>query len=78
MSYMQRYKEPGWERVTPPDKAGRRALWMREVPGGGLELCAGREGDDAYVKISSDHPEYKNLIDLLYTLQYGYSLDLES
>lgn len=41
----------GWEEVALPD--GRRGLWRRhgECECGALrvELCAGREGDDAYV-----------------------------
>ena len=33
------------------DPAGRRGIWYRESPGV-VELCAGRDGDDAYVRIA--------------------------
>jgi len=44
---MMRCKEPGWVKLTCPD--GRRGVGMR-VTDGAVELCAGREGDDAYVE----------------------------
>lgn len=44
----------GWHEVMLPD--GRRGLWEREGKCGGcdaptVEYCAGREGDDAYVRL---------------------------
>jgi hypothetical protein len=50
---VHRCKEEGWQRVTPLDKAGRRALWVR-VSGDKIELCAGREGRDDYAVLSLD------------------------
>lgn len=55
-----RYKQPGWTLAAMNDPALRRGLWYRETRDGPLppnpirallrvELCAGREGDDAYV-----------------------------
>jgi hypothetical protein len=41
---MLRCTEPGWIKICCPD--GRRGLWMR-VSDASIELCAGREGDDA-------------------------------
>lgn len=45
---------PGWVRLTPMDRAGRRAVWFRAKATGNelpteLEIRAGREGDDAHV-----------------------------
>jgi hypothetical protein len=44
---MMRCEEPGWTRIGP---TGRRSLWSR-ISTRRIELCAGREGDDAYVCI---------------------------
>jgi hypothetical protein len=33
--------------------SGRRGLWFRQNPDGTLEICAGREGDDAYARITN-------------------------
>jgi len=48
-----RCNEPGWCLVALPD--GRRGLWYRETREKGhlvgLELCAGRAGDDHYVDV---------------------------
>lgn len=49
----ERYLEPGWRRIGRIDKQGRRSLWIRESRDA-VELCAGREGDDAYVRIPDD------------------------
>lgn len=42
-------REDGYEEMLRPD--GRRGLWMRGADDSTVELCAGREGDDAYVKL---------------------------
>lgn len=44
--------EPGFEPLLDElaDPAGRRNVWIRENTGD-VELCAGREGDDAYVRL---------------------------
>ena len=46
---MCRCEEPGWTLVASHDQTGRRGLWMRGDALDGIELCAGREGDDEYV-----------------------------
>lgn len=53
---MIRYEQPGWELCAMHDPAGRRGLWARFSSGPDsipsvIEICAGREGDDAYVRI---------------------------
>jgi len=48
-----RCNEPGWRLAALPD--GRRGIWYREVREHdvlvAIELCAGREGDDAFVRL---------------------------
>lgn len=44
-----RILQPGWIQVAGHDPSGRRGLWYRGSPEQGVELCAGREGDDCYV-----------------------------
>ena len=39
---------PGYELLAMHDPSGRRGLWARYEEAA-VELCAGREGDDAYV-----------------------------
>lgn len=46
--------EPGWICISMHDPAGRRGLWFRRTSDGGVELCAGREGDDAWAKVEPD------------------------
>lgn len=50
-----RYKQPGWELAAMNDPAGRRGIWYRATFAGenelvALEVCGGREGDDAYAR----------------------------
>lgn len=45
---MMRMNEPGWVELARPD--GRRGVWIR-VTDRGIELCAGREGDDEYLSL---------------------------
>lgn len=59
-----RYQDPGWRRIGRIDKPQRRSLWIRETYNT-IELCAGREGDDAYVKIAPDNPQWHDLRDVL-------------
>ncbi len=60
-----RKDEPGWEEIGLFDHAGRRGLWLRRQPPmpentlrvdapivEQIEVCAGREGDDDYVKLT--------------------------
>ena len=61
----------GWTRIGRYDSARRRSLWIRligEDESGGvqaIELCSGREGDDAYVKLTSADPQWAALCDVL-------------
>lgn len=59
-----RYLEPGWHRIGRIDKPRIRSLWIRESSDA-IELCAGREGDDAYVRLTPDNPQWRDLWDVL-------------
>jgi hypothetical protein len=59
-----RCQEPGWRRIGRIDAPERRSLWIRESRDV-IELCAGREGDDAYVRITPDNPQWHDLSDVL-------------
>jgi len=61
---INRFLDPGWERIGRIDKAERRSLWIRESPDV-IELCAGREGDDAYVRITPENPQWRDLSSVL-------------
>lgn len=72
--------EQGWEAIAVPD--GRRGLWIRvSRESGSLEICAGREGDDAYVvlrtgtKVTAE--KLNNLLDCLLHLRDGTELASE-
>ena len=56
------YDEPGWIELTLPD--GRRGVWMR-VGEDKVELCAGREGDDAYVCFEPTRQQYHDAVGIL-------------
>lgn len=47
-----RASQPGWQCASMHDPAGRRGIWFRRESPGAVEVCAGREGDDAYVRIA--------------------------
>lgn len=42
--------DDGYHLLAMHDSSGRRGLWVR-VASDEIELCSGREGDDAYVKL---------------------------
>ncbi len=55
---VMRCSEPGWRLVAMNDPAGRRGVWIRETATRkgaplALEVCGGREGDDAYVRLAA-------------------------
>ncbi len=50
----------GFHRIGRIDAQGRRSLWLREEIDA-IELRAGREGRDAHVRITSEHPCYNEL-----------------
>lgn len=60
---MTRLDEPGWVQIGLMCASGRRSLWWRvtedpdtkDGPPAAMELCAGREGDDAYARF--DRPQ---------------------
>lgn len=65
-----RHHEPGWRRIGRIDSDGRRSLWIRETTDC-IELCAGREGDDAYVRIDASNPQWRELEDVLSRARYA-------
>ena len=77
---MGRCFDRGWELIAVPD--GRRGLWMRRSSSGFiLELCAGREGDDAYVKLDIGEPitieVVHGIVDVLRYLEWSESVRKE-
>lgn len=70
-----RANEPGWVRIGRYCGARRRALWFRVPDGHGVidefELCAGREGDDDYVKVDRSNPQFGALLDVLSTAAFA-------
>lgn len=87
---LNRCIDPGWRRIGRIDSAGRRSLWIRETWNRDgpacIELCAGREGDDAYVRITPDNPQWRDLENVLtcarFAAEYedgdGLTLDREA
>jgi hypothetical protein len=71
-----RSDEDGWVPIAVPD--GRRGLWMKVTPTT-VELCAGREGDDAYVKFEVGEAVSKSDVkEGLEVLDYFvYALDVQ-
>lgn len=60
----------GWTRVGRYDSPRRRALWVRfhqadEWHMGTVEMCAGREGDDQYVRLEAGSPGFDELVGCL-------------
>jgi hypothetical protein len=67
---LNRFTEPGWRRIGRIDAVGRRSMWIRETAGS-IELCAGREGDDAYVRITPENPQWTDLLDVLLCARFA-------
>lgn len=59
-----RLEEPGWVRIGLYDAAERRSLWVRYTDDA-IELCAGREGDDAYMKLDKANQAFGELLEIL-------------
>lgn len=68
--------ETGWTKIGITCNAERRSLWLRwtrqPVEGSktltqttALELCSGREGGDAHVRVDSDDPVFADLAEVL-------------
>lgn len=77
---MLRCTQAGWKKIGITCSSGRRSLWFKidieedrdPYRSSTIELCAGREGDDAYVKISrEDFPLFDELLDVLLTAEYA-------
>ena len=68
---MTRSSQPGWEPIATQ---GRRGLWMRRTAEG-VELCAGREGDDDHVSVRVGDVvspgTLRDLLGVLTTAAYG-------
>ena len=60
-----RHGVAGWTRIGVWCSAGRRSLWARGGLGEPLELCAGRGGDDEYVRVEPGNPAYLALCDVV-------------
>ena len=60
----------GWIKIGATCSVGRRSLWLREGDGF-FELRAGREGGDAYVKVTVDNPQYRELLDVVTTAEFA-------
>lgn len=71
-----RNQQPGWCEIALPD--GRRGLWSR-VSLNQLELCAGHDGDDAYIKLTAGDTLSLETIcaleDVLNTLRFAWDME---
>lgn len=79
---LNRCHESGWRRIGRIDSTARRSLWIRETWTGAsapacIELCAGREGDDAYVRITPDNPQWRDLTNVLLTARFAAEYEYE-
>ena len=70
---MSRCLEPGYVRIGMLCTSGRRALWYRHNADGSIDLCAGREGDDAHVHLDASHPLFRELADVLGAADFAAS-----
>lgn len=60
----------GFHRIGRLDAVGRRSLWLREEKEA-IELCAGREGGDATVRITKAHPLYNDLVSVFAAARFA-------
>jgi hypothetical protein len=73
-----------WVEIGKACSAKRRSLWLRITMRAGeeraitytgrtakFELCAGREGDDAYVSVDTTNPQFEQLLDVMLTAQFA-------
>lgn len=72
----------GFHRIGRLDEVGRRSLWLREERGsataaGAIELRAGREGDDAAVRITAENPLYLQLSAVLDCARFAAEYEVE-
>jgi hypothetical protein len=69
----------GWIQVVPFDKSGRRSLWVRQSVGR-LELCSGREGDDAgaFIPLDGSMLSRREVSDLKQVAEYAiWAFDID-
>jgi hypothetical protein len=59
-----------WVRIGRQDSTGRRSLWFRESKHC-IELCSGREGDDAYVQIYRSNPQWAEIYAVLSSARFA-------
>jgi hypothetical protein len=70
-----RGEESGWTRIGRYDSAERRSLWCRIIGENergdvvAIELCSGREGDDAFVRLDATNPQWRDLCDVLLSVE---------
>jgi hypothetical protein len=76
---LNRCTEPGWIELSRPD--GRRGMWMR-VTDNCIELCAGREGDDAHLSLTLgsvlSRRDLAEAEDILKTFQWAKEVSVEN
>lgn len=71
----------GWVRIGRYDGSRRRAVWSRLLPLDGdtpytaIEICAGREGDDDFVRIESDNPAFGALLSVISSAHWVMELE---
>jgi hypothetical protein len=88
-----RTDEPGWDRIgtsvgrrslwlrvnPKPDVADEDgAFFIKKNDIESFELCAGREGDDGYVKIEPSNPQFWELLDVLTTAKFAVEAESTS
>lgn len=62
--------EQGFVRIGRIDDAVRRSLWLKEEADA-FELRAGREGDDAFVRVTRDNPQWHDLHECVSRARYA-------
>lgn len=72
-----------WIEIGKRCSANRRSLWVKFKFANtdsnfvhdsnvlAIELRAGREGDDAYIRITPDNPQFSELLDLFLVAQFA-------
>ena len=70
MGSYNRYLQDGWVRVGIFDLVERRSMWVRYTTDI-VEICAGREGDDAIVSIGRTNPAFDDLSNVIGTAVFA-------
>lgn len=83
------HQKPEWLACTKLDASERRGMWFRTEPPWDqacsnpevlkvIEICAGREGDDAYVRLSEENTTKEVLWALSECLAYArYAIEID-